>query len=65
MWRLNGSILGPLLFNIDFIDLFFVCENYDIAIDANDTCARDTSTVRSELQSPSEKLFNWFEKNYL
>ena len=29
------------------------------------TCARDTPTVISELQSTSEKLFNWFEKNYL
>ena len=62
----QGSILGPLLFNIDLVDLFFICENDDIAIYADDTtpytCARDTPTVISELQSTSEKLFHWFEK---
>ena len=65
----QGSILGPLLFNIDLIDLFFICENNDTASCADETtpytCARDTPTVISELQSTSEKLFHWFEKNHL
>ena len=60
----QGPILGPLLFNIDLIDLFFICENDDIASYTDDTtpytCARDKGI--SELQSTSEKLFNWFEK---
>ena len=65
----QDSILGPLLFNIDLTDLFFICENDDIASYTDDTTpytyARDTPTVISELHSTSEKPFNWFEKNHL
>ena len=57
----QSPILGPLLFNIDLIDLFFICKNDDIASYADDitpsTCARDTPTVISELQSTSEKVY--------
>ena len=56
----QGSILGPLLFNIDSIDLFYECEERKIASYADDTtpyfCARDTQTVISELKS----LANFF-----
>ena len=48
----QGSILGPLLFNIDLIDLLFECEESNIASYADDTtlysCTRDTQTVISE-----------------
>ena len=33
----QGSILGPFIFNIDFIDLFYECEESNIAIYADDT----------------------------
>ena len=51
----QSSILGPLLFNIDLIDFFFLCKNDDIASYADNTtpytCARSTPTVISDLQS--------------
>ena len=50
-----GSILDPLLFNIGLIDLFYECEESNIASYADDitrySCARDTQTVISELKS--------------
>ena len=56
----EGSILGSLLFNIDLIDLFYECEESNIASYADDTtpysCTKDTQTVISELKS----LTNFF-----
>ena len=50
----QGSIFGPLLFNIDLIDLFYECEERNIVSYADDTtpysCARETQTVISELK---------------
>ena len=68
----QGSILGPLLLNIDMIDLFYECEENDIANYARDTtcysCGTDIPTVISELQSLlvlSTKVFNWFGNNHM
>ena len=65
----HGSILGPLLFNIDMIDLFYECEENDIANYADDTtpysCGTDIPTVISELQAISTKVFNWFGNNHM
>ena len=57
----HGSILGPLLFNIDLIDLFFECDDSEIASYADDTtpysCADDIPTAR--------KFFSWFTNNHM
>ena len=51
----QGSILDSLLFNIDFINLFYKCEESNMASYANDTipysCAKDIQAVISELKS--------------
>ena len=65
----QGSILGPLLFNTDLIDLFFECDDSEIASYADDTtpysCADDTPTVITQLQSTASKLFSWFTNNHV
>ena len=56
------SILGPLLFNIDLIDLFFECEESNIASYGDVTTpysyARDIQALLSELQFLSSRLFH-------
>ena len=65
----QGSILGPLLFNIDLCDLFF--ENYssDFANFADDTTPYERGHSFNEainnLETTTEKVFEWFSFNNL
>ena len=66
----QGSILGPLLFNICISDMFFKTpENIDFAGYADDntpyTYSSKIKHVLTNLQRASEKLFSWFSANYL
>ena len=62
----QGLILGPLLFNIDLIDLFWICWFWNCKL-ADDTapysCADDIPSVITQLQSTASKLFSWFANN--
>ena len=65
----QGSILVPLLFNIDITDPFYECEDSNIASYVDDTtpysCETDIPIVALELQASASKLFHWFKNNHL
>ena len=62
----QGSILGPLIFNVYLADLFTFCENSDIVNFAGDnspfSCEND---IETHLQNDSQTLITWFENNRL
>ena len=60
----QGSILGPLCFNIDIADLFWF-ENSDLASFADDNTPyaleSDTDSVIRKLEEDSRVLLEWFQ----
>ena len=65
----QGSILGPLHFNTNSVDMYHEYEDSDIEKCADDTtphaCAPDINTVISELRITASKLFTWFNNNHM
>ena len=51
------------------IDLFYKCEDSNVASYADDTtpysCARDIPSVALKLRTSASKLFRWFKNNHL
>ena len=65
----QGSILGPLLFNIFICDMFYFLEDYEIANYADDSTPFSTEcshqSVIEDLEKSSAILFNWLKSNYM
>ena len=65
----QGSILGPLLFNIFHADLFFIANSMVIANYADDNMpyatANDIDSLLVSLEEASKSLFTWFDNNLM
>ena len=65
----QGSILGPLLFDIFLIDLFFIIDDTETASYADDNTpyviADNIDGLIKSLQEASEILFKWFSDNLM
>ena len=66
---LQGSILGPFLFNIFLANLFFIVNSKDIANYADDNTpyatANDIDGLIASLEEVSKSLFTLFDNNLM
>ena len=65
----QGSILGPLLFNIFICDMFYFLKKFDLVNYADDTSpfcvGNNHESVIKVLEQSSAILFKWLKENYM
>ena len=65
----QGSVLGPILFNIYLNDLMWFITEGDVCNFADDTtlsvCDKDLHLVLKSLEKDSSHAINWFKLNYM
>ena len=65
----QGSILGPIFFNIDVCDLFFIMNDVDIVSFADDNTpyvsANDTPSLVKALEDAANSIYKWFKDNQM